>query len=628
MDHIHGGDSRIEKMLGTPHMDFEGNMSRIEAKFRAGIFKGSFTSRDMKRGVAKFSTTESVYPARYFTLPKQLEKTRMDIFLYMPVDLLHPTSAEANLSIKSNLLNTSGAVRYDGNFSARLVHDIPKGSLLYTIDHRLHPETLFPLKTEIWQNKKKHTIKFGNRITKGILSYNAGNRHISGKMELAGAGMAFSGNAEKSMDISLKISSIKKLADRLGNIYRADFPKLDGDLSMEMSLEEFSRLRIKLHSNRFVPDSTSRIKNPIKNISIKAEADMKKKTISINNYAMETGGIKIFSRKPSFLHLEKEKILLEPFWINDSLKLKGFYDYKKKKGSFKGKAKRFRIDHKNAKIDTSVDLTAKISGEAVNLNGRIIILGGTLEYDMEARHYATDEDIIIVQHRKKEMDSFFRKNFGITLYVETEKPLLFRQKNVYAELRPQLGIIKVPGSDLQILGSIPMAKNGYYIFENRKFILDTSSINFTGSPTRPLLDINFEYNRYGHKIFIRVSGMATEPILNFSSTPYMTRNQILSFILFDTENAGENNTGDMISLVGGGLAKSILENMGLKVDTLVLTEEGFEIGKKITDKITVIYDQEEESRVIVRIRHSKHTQSDVSIGSESQSADIIYKKEF
>jgi autotransporter translocation and assembly factor TamB len=108
----------------------------------------------------------------------------------------------------------------------------------------------------------------------------------------------------------------------------------------------------------------------------------------------------------------------------------------------------------------------------------------------------------------------------------------------------------------------------------------------------------------------------------------MSRDQILSFILFDTVDSGEN-AGNMLSMVGGGIAKSILGNIGLKVDTLVLTQEGFEVGKKITDKITVLYDQKEKDpKVIVRIQHSKRTETDISIGSESQSVDIIYKKEF
>ena len=69
--------------------------------------------------------------------------------------------------------------------------------------------------------------------------------------------------------------------------------------------------------------------------------------------------------------------------------------------------------------------------------------------------------------------------------------------------------------------------------------------------------------------------------------------------------------------------------MGLKVDTLIVTTQGFEVGKKITDKITVLYDQKEENpKVILRIQHSKHTETDIDIGSESQSVDIIYKKEF
>ena len=355
---------------------------------------------------------------------------------------------------------------------------------------------------------------------------------------------------------------------------------------------------------------------------------MENKTVIINRYSLETAGMKIFATKPSRVKMTKDRIVLEALWVNDSLKITGQYDLKSKRGEIVAKAPSFKVVHENANLEASIDLTAKIIGEKVDAKGTIMILGGKVMYNMQSKHYATDEDIVIVQHQKKNEESFFRKNVQITLYIKTKKPLLFKQKDVYVEISPHLSIIKPYNADLQLLGSVRLAKNGYYIFEGKKFVLEESSINFTGKPTQPLLDISLVYRRYSKTIYIGVNGLATEPNLNFSSDPYMTRSQILSFILFDTEDSAED-AGEMMSMVGGGIAKSILGNMGLKVDTLVVTSSGFEVGKKITDKITILYDQrEDEPKVIVRIKHSRRTETDISIGSESQSVDIIYKKEF
>jgi translocation and assembly module TamB len=411
-------------------------------------------------------------------------------------------------------------------------------------------------------------------------------------------------------------------------IYRIGMPKLDGDVTLTLRLEKLERGSLELRSRQFVPDATARIKSPLKNIRVLVDGDLKQKTLTIRNYHLETAGMKLFAQKSSRILMKGDRIVLQEFWVNDSLKLAGEYEIKRKKGTFAAKASDFKIDHENAKVDASVDLKGKINGEKIDLRGKIIILGGKVFYDMQAKHFATDEDIIILQHRKKNEESFFIKNVRLNLYIETKKPLLFEQKDVRVELTPQLSILKGFGSKLQMLGSVTVAKGGYYIFEGKRFVLQPSSINFTGKPTRPLLDINLKYRRHSRTIYITVTGIATEPNLHFSSDPYMSRDQILSFILFDTTETGES-AGNMLTMVGGGIAKSILGNMGLKVDTLVLTQEGFEVGKKISDRITILYDQKENNpKVIVRVRNSKRTETDISIGSKSQSIDIIYRGEF
>ena len=477
-------------------------------------------------------------------------------------------------------------------------------------------------KGDLWK------LALKSRKLKGTVDYALGRDRIEGEIDLAGSRIEIAGEPRKVITATLKSPSVKRMFAGVTDIYKVEVPRLDGDIALTLKLDQLSRATLELKSKQFVPDDTARIKSPIKNIELLLGADLKRQALIVEKYHLETAGMSIFATKPSRLVLKKDRLVLEELWVNDSLKLQGSYDLKKQRGEVKGKAARFKVVHENAQLDASIDLDAKIVGEKIDLKGKIVILGGNVHYDVTAKHYATDEDIVIVQHRKKNEESFFRKNVQLTLYITAKKPLLFKQKDVYVELRPQLSIIKGYDADLQMMGSVGLAKGGYYTFEGKRFVLQPSSVNFTGKPTQPLLDINLVYRRYSRTIYISVTGLATEPSLNFSSDPYMTRDQILSFILFDTTDSGDN-AGDMLSLVGGGIAKSILGNLGLKVDTLVLTQEGFEVGKKITDKITVLYDQKEEDpKIIVRVQHSKRTETDISIGSESQSVDIIYKREF
>jgi translocation and assembly module TamB len=235
--------------------------------------------------------------------------------------------------------------------------------------------------------------------------------------------------------------------------------------------------------------------------------------------------------------------------------------------------------------------------------------------------------VVIVQRQQKGKKSDdFKKNIKIYLLLSTKKALLFKNRDLKVELSPELSISKEYNGDLQILGSVNLKRGGYYRFENKKFVLQKSSVYFTGRPDNPILNIHLLLNRYNRRVKIYVAGEISEPSLNFSSEPVMSREQILSFILFDDENAV--NSSSMVSALGGALAKSILRNIGIKIDSMVIKSGGFEIGKKISKKVTIIYDQSDRPKAILRIEHSNRLETDISVGEESQSVDITYKKEF
>ena len=55
----------------------------------------------------------------------------------------------------------------------------------------------------------------------------------------------------------------------------------------------------------------------------------------------------------------------------------------------------------------------------------------------------------------------------------------------------------------------------------------------------------------------------------------MTKEEILSVILFDSEGgAGTNSGEDMMKMMGGAMAKSALSDLGVKLDHLVIGADG------------------------------------------------------
>ena len=77
------------------------------------------------------------------------------------------------------------------------------------------------------------------------------------------------------------------------------------------------------------------------------------------------------------------------------------------------------------------------------------------------------------------------------------------------------------------------------------------------------------------------------------------------------------------------MAKSALSDLGVQVDHLVLGEgNSIEVGKKLTDKITIIYVNDEVAGVKLKYEHGRHTESVIGVDEESQSYDILYKRDY
>jgi translocation and assembly module TamB len=82
-------------------------------------------------------------------------------------------------------------------------------------------------------------------------------------------------------------------------------------------------------------------------------------------------------------------------------------------------------------------------------------------------------------------------------------------------------------------------------------------------------------------------------------------------------------------MMGGAMAKSALSNLGVQLDHLVLgVGNSIEVGKKLTDEITIIYVNDEISSVKLKYEHGKRTESIFGASEESFSYDIIYKRDF
>lgn len=626
---IYTSSSKLNKLLTKPKIDIEGDLHHINMRLDSKIVEGSFISKDFKKGLLYIHTKKKLPLSLYIKLPNKLKDSKIDLLqIYMPVNFSHIFPLDANATLRSNLVNIKLTGKYNSDIKAKLFLEFPKKSLIKAWLPNLELKSLNPLKITIESKKKIYKAYIKSNRLNAKLNYSLVNKIVNSKIYIAKNKIEVNGDIYNRVQARLDTNSLHNFLKAINSIYRFPLPKIDGDLHLKIKLNRLQELELELHSRKFIPNHDSRIKSPIRDIDLLASTNFKKHTVLIKRYHFQTEGFNIFSKHYSHIFIKNSKVSIKDFWINDSLKIVGEYNFDKNNGKFIAKGSHFRLKHKNAKIESNINITTKIRAKKIDTRGKIIILGGKLDYNLKAKHYARDDDIIIIQRLKKEKESFFRKNIQLNLNIKTKKALLFHKKEANIRIKPQLTINKTFNAPLQIFGSIKLEKGGYYIFKDKKFHLASSSINFVGKATKPLLDINLIYHRYGRTVYISISGSATEPGLQFTSEPFMTQNQILSFILFDTVDY-DGNSDDMVSLLGGSIGKSILGNIGLKVDTLIINSNGFKVGKKISRKITLFYDQSsKEPKIIVRVKYSKHIHTNIDIGNQSQSADIIYKNDY
>jgi translocation and assembly module TamB len=364
---------------------------------------------------------------------------------------------------------------------------------------------------------------------------------------------------------------------------------------------------------------------------VKVVLGKKGDNLSLNNYKLSYDGLKIFATKPSLVKFNKGTIVVSELWLNDQLKVTGTLDTKKMKGQILANAPTFHLAHKMIDLDSAINIKTLFDGNSTNINGKVTLIGGDIHYDLATKTFPSDSDIVIVQDIKREKNSPFMNNLTMLVNIDTKKPLIFKQGPINVQAKVSMGVHKSINSDPMILGSVDLVDGGSYIFQGKKFVLDKSHVYFTGDPSKPMLDITVKHRTIKNsRITINITGTPSAPNILFSSVPSMSKEEILSIILFDSEEgAGTNSGNDMMKMMGGAMAKSALSNLGVQLDHLVFGEgNSVEVGKKISDNVTVIYINGDIPEMKVKYDYSPSIEAVIGASERSESADVVYKKDF
>ncbi len=626
---LQGIDANFTAPLRDLNIQYKGDSKSIQTLLTSKQLKGSFYSDDFKKGSLHLETLTPVMLKEMVKLPEELTETKVNAMIDMPVDFNRTFPLKAKVKIDSNVANIDADILYNKAVKVIAKMVIPKNSLLEDMNDKVKWKSLSPLNIEADAGDENATLKLTSKYFHANTFYQPKSTYMQGKATLGGLVLNANGTAKKNLKIDTKITSMKVLKESIASLYTLEeLPPVEGVAEISATISELKRVNITLRSPKITYQADRKSKQVITDIQLNASLDQSK--VLLNSYALTYNKQKLFSTKPSIIQMEGSKIKINPLWLNDTLNITGEYDLKTAQGKIDTKAKKFPIRHEYADIDTMIDIETLIDGNSTSVNGKVTLLGGKIKYDISQKSFASDSDIIIVQEMKKKKASPFMDNLSANIQIRTEKPLVLKQGAINIKLKPDLGINKVQHGPLLVLGSVELPKGGSYIFEGKKFILDKSFVHFTGNPNKPLLEIKVKYKSVKHLITISISGTPDAPNINFSSSPSLTKEQILSVILFDSEAGGDTHSGDeMMKMMGGAMAKSALADMGIKLDHLVLGEgNSVEVGKKLTNKITIIYVNDIVSSVKLKYEHSPRTESVIEVSEESQSYDIIYKRDF
>jgi len=626
---ITGVDAKYVKVVNDLKLTYTGDDKSIHATIDSAGLKGTFISDDFKEANLHLESKEALVLRDYVTLPAELNASRASVEIDVPFTFESNASYVATIKVKSNVANIDANVSYKDTLHLVSLMDVPKDSLLRPYSDKLKWDVLMPIKVEADLLEEGIEAKILSGTLKTKARYDFNSTAVKGSISLGGIKVNISGIAEKEINIDSNITAIPLLVKSIADIYTLEaLPKVEGSAKISLLIKELKAAKLSVTSPLIVYHSDHKTATDISDINMLVQ--YKEGKVVLDHYKVTVKDEEIYATKPSTLSFENNFITLKPLWVNDALKAEGSYDLKTKKGKVLVNADKLHISHEMIDLDSNIDITALLDANKTNVQGKVVLLGGEIHYDLSKKSFASDSDILIVQDMKEEEPSVFMDNLSVEMQVSTKKPLVYKKGAINMKAKVDVGIHKVEHSELLVLGTVEILKGGTYMFQNKKFVIDSGFVHFTGNPSKPLLDIKVKYKALNHLVTVGVTGNADLPQISFSSKPSLSKEQILSLILFDTEaGAGTNSGDDMMKMMGGAMAKSALNNIGIKLDHLVLGEgNSIEVGKKLTDKITIIYVNDIVSEVKLKYQHSPHTESLIGASEQSQSYDIIYKIDF
>ena len=589
-------------LLTNAKGEFQGDSNKFNLTIDTPLLLGDFKIYDgYKRAKLQLqSRGQNIYLSRLSSfVPLEFQNEFIALESQTVFDFKMLKKSKTTVTLHSNILNLDLKMRLESPFSIFFDVNMPS----YTILSRFNKDIDFT---------KFNKLHGRVDIFDGVLFVKADNRNLSlsfdfdtlnkviidGLIKIGKSKFILKGLKNEALSVKSNISDIQNLIDKIESLYKIKLPNIEGQIIVDLKRYKNGLIEVFLKSPHIKYFSKESVIN-IDTVKINFTVD-KELNIVLNRYEFKIDRNEymdtFYADKKSFLTIEKGKILIKEFWINDDILLKGSYNIADEKANFTLDAQSYNFKNKDFDLLFDTNLKFTYGEEQLEVKGVIDIFGNAINYEVVGSDIVEDADIIIIEDMLEEEESAL-KNLKLEIKVNSKKELKYIGKDTNIEFYNDLSIVKNYNSDVMITGMTTITK-GYYQMEDKYFILNESHIYFSGDPKKPLLDIKANYEKDEYVIHIFISGSTEEPIVNFTSEPYLTQQEILSLILFDGTGSSNGGGAEAYTLLGGTFAKGLIKSLGIDVDHLLLGTDAnddlsFEIGRRVSKNITVIYQHED-----------------------------------
>ncbi len=619
-------DFRLKKLLKDTKVDFQGDKKGITATAKSNLLNAEYDSKNSYLyPEVKLDSDEFYIKDLDENLSKDIKNAKMKFHIDTKLNYKKIQDTILKYKIVSNIVDIDGQYSVSKKLFS-LLTTLPKDSLMSEKNTNL--KELFPINSTIFYDKKYIKVDTKN----SNLNLNAKYELSSKDYNLSVKGYQTELNLFQKRDkifYTLHTDSVKELEKLIDTLYPAVSLKSDGDLTVKGIFED-KTAEFTVNSKWFLTEY-SKYKYFFTENS-EAVCSYHKNTLTIKQFNTSAYLLdryrKLFSTKNSYISFNDNTIKLN-LYLNDKINIKGDIS---DKSDIKISTYNYHLNQPEADLYLNANIRYTAVKNHSSLKGKVELLGGEIRYKPKKSYEINDKDIIFIGKKKKKQDS---KNLNISINIVTKKQIKYKQNRDKIFFKSDITVFKKSTNQLKFFGTLDVI-SGSYFSDDKMFEIGSGKLLFGGDLLNPYLNLKAYYNKDPYNITIMIGGSLQAPVLNFTSTPYLSQNDILSILLFNTKASSltnsDSNSNPALSLFGSSFAKGIMNTLGIKLDRVSLstTKEGtigVELEKRVGDKTTIIYQNDLVQTIKIRYQNTRHIETDMTFSPDSSSLDIIFKNE-